>query len=109
MNTRKKGYQMVNETINFMKKVWWRGKVEHIGMSGQLEGKKGDLYLYGRENYNRGFFRGEGKKGRQVNITKLIKWLEKDASHFLVLEPHGTKQKYIFLPMEIWGEMVGEW
>lgn len=105
VNTRRKGYKTTNRFINFAKEKWWRGDVKYVTLSGGLKGVKGDVLLFENDKC----YHGEAKKGKQVTIKKLLDWLEKDNADFLVLEPHGTTQQYIFMPTETWGEMVEEY
>lgn len=108
MNTREKGRKAEDRFVQAARKVWWRGNVEKPKLSGQLRDEGADVRIWGRDDFGKGFFGVEVKKGKQVKISTLLKWLGKDASNLLVLEPHGTNQQYIFMPREIWEEMVKE-
>ena len=64
------------------------------GMSGQLEGKKGDFTW--KLHFKK--LQGEAKKGKSVPKT-LYKWLEKDNSDFLVVA-RDHKPTLFVIPME---------
>jgi|WetSurSiteA1Bulk_404760.scaffolds.fasta_scaffold24920_3 hypothetical protein len=93
MNNRRKGYSLENLTVNFMKGLCCNFK--RVGMSGQLEGMKGDFTWV----ENGKTFRGESKSGGQVPVW-LYKTLEKDKSDFLVVK-RDRKEKLWVLTDEI--------
>ena len=64
------------------------------GMSGQLEGKKGDFTW--KLPFKK--LQGEAKKGKQVPLT-LYNWLEKDGSDFLIIA-RDHKPTLVVLPLE---------
>lgn len=72
-----------------------------VGMSGQLEGLKGDFIWVedGKE------FRGESKCGGQVPVW-LYKTLEKDNSQFLVVR-RDRKPTLWILTQELLEELIG--
>ncbi len=108
-NTRAKGYQAENRFRKDMEEAWWRGKVERVGMSGGLRGLEGDILLHQDGDTEKPYYQGETKKGRQVTIKKLLGWLNEQNNDFLVLEPHNSTEQYVFMPVKILKQMVGEW
>ena len=94
-NTRQKGNKLEFDTQRWMKE---RGEwFYRVGMSGQLEGMKGDFGWYKGEDEDGewGFSIGEAKAGNQVP-KKLYDWLEKDDMDFLVVKRDRKKRLWIF-------------
>lgn len=88
MNTRAKGNLLEYETQKFMKKRLVNFR--RVGMSGQLEGMKGDFeWVEGGRK-----FRGESKCGKQVPGW-LYKTLEKDKSSFLVVRKDRKERLWV--------------
>lgn len=73
-------YKVQKQMHEMIDDLGLRCKFFRNGMSGQLEGKKGDFtwQLHFKK------LQGEAKKGAKVPKT-LYKWLEKDNSDFLVI------------------------
>ena len=88
MNTRKKGYRLENEAVKFMQSL--QCNFARIGMSGQLEGWKGDFHWIENDEH----FRGEAKSGSQVP-SSLYRWLEKDKSDFLVVKRDRKERLWV--------------
>ena len=88
MNTRRKGNRLEFDTQKWMRERL--ANFKRIGMSGQLEGLKGDFqWVEGGEE-----FRGEAKSGKQVP-KKIYDWLEKDDSQFLVVKRDRKRRLWI--------------
>ena len=88
-NARKKGYILENETVRFMKSLWCNFR--RVGMSGQLEGLKGDFVW----TENGKTYRGESKSGCNVPVW-LYKTLEKDQNDFLVIKRDRKERLWVF-------------
>lgn len=85
VKAKKKGdsfeYLIQKQIRELIEDLGLRCKFDRVGMSGQLDGKKGDFewrFRFGRK------LRGEAKKGKRVPVT-LYNWLEKDSSDFLII------------------------
>lgn len=84
MKTRKKGdnfeFHIQKEISELIADLGLRCRFRRVGMSGSLEGKKGDFEW----SFHFRKLQGEAKKGKQVPLT-LYNWLEKDDSDFLII------------------------
>ena len=87
-NTRQKGNRLEFDTVNFMKAL--NVNFFRVGMSGQLEGMKGDFKWIesGVE------LQGEAKSGKQAPLW-LYKTLEKDKSDFLVVKRDRKERLWV--------------
>ena len=85
---RAKGRRLENEAITFAKSI--KLNIKRTGMSGQLQGIKGDMqWIEEGKTYL-----GECKSGQQVPQT-LYNWLEKDNMSFLVIKRDRKKRLWV--------------
>ena len=94
INKRAKGNRLEFDTQQFFRNAVFNNhkfSLQRVGMSGQLQGLKGDFRLHQLEYDHHTeiwlvaeSFLGEAKSGQAVP-QKLYKWLEKDEMDFLVI------------------------